>query len=174
MTYDQLFFATMKRCCLVMFLIVVKIIANVKAFTSTETQQHPQRRINTSVDEGNIDASRWRTCSKSTTVIKTTTTARRQNRNRYERIFDKSKCNAHPCPDPEEDWILDRCEAIFAGIGTIWAYCTNRSLSMIITKLHQFMIFLSMKMQRIGSVLEFDSTSHVSSITIPFPQSTLW
>ena len=85
------------------------------------------------------------------------------------------KCNTKkPCPDPTEqpnDWIQDRCEALFATIGTVWAYCShmkynNSSSSITLSSLsnigiiptvvhhvhhvvHEIITFVSMKIQNI-------------------------
>ena len=81
------------------------------------------------------------------------------------------KCNTKkPCPDPTEqpnDWIQDRCEALFATIGTVWAYCShmkyNNSSSITLSSfsnigiiptvvhhvVHEIITFVSMKIQNI-------------------------
>ena len=81
------------------------------------------------------------------------------------------KCNTKkPCPDPTEqpnDWIQDRCEVLFATIGTVWAYCShmkyNNSSSITLSSfsnigiiptvvhhvVHEIITFVSMKIQNI-------------------------
>jgi hypothetical protein len=57
---------------------------------------------------------------------------------------NKARQSSPPCPDPESDWMQDRMEAIFAVIGTIWAYCTS---TITITVVNSISSFLSLKIQ---------------------------
>ena len=167
--YAEFSYKTMKtmqrRTLAVVLVLILNVSTRVQALTTTSIEKHGCRLINGVVvvvenDEGNVvDAAKWRT-----NAVINGEMIPRQNRDRtkstrrsWTETEQMSKCRQNkPCPDPTEsgDWIQDRCEAIFATVGTIWSYCscTGNTLLNIPTipllyHIHQIITFLSVKIQ---------------------------
>ncbi len=161
---------TMKRQTLaILFALIIYHPTQVRAFASTENQN--RRLLNVFAADNNdehnvVDAAHWSTTVRNRDVIS------RKSR-------DRTKCNSRsltetevmttcdkgkPCPDPtDDDWIQDRCEVIFATIGTIWAYVTSyHHFIPVVSHIHEIMTYLSMKIQKIVQSI-FADTIHLKT-----------
>jgi hypothetical protein len=114
----------MKRLTWEMLLPILVLSTNSYTFQDTrQQQQHPRSPDERSTKNERVhEVGRWRKnridsrvdCRTARSVIT------------FELSNKKELC-FRPCPEPEEDWLQDRREAIFAGMGTLWATFTGHS-----------------------------------------------
>jgi hypothetical protein len=96
---------------------VVALIGIVATFPVTSYISNQPRRLALPQKDPTtttIDGRKWRTGIYSKVL-----TTQSRNTLSYSKN-SKSRC-AGPCPEPAEDWLQDRREALFAGMGALWA-----------------------------------------------------
>lgn len=170
-----------RRSFAILFVLIIDLSYHVKAFVSSENQHQKHRQllniiVDAHYDENDeydvVNAAKWRTITSNQDIRKSRDQTKCSSRSLTETEVVMTCNKKKPCPDPtENDWIQDRCEAIFATIGTIWAYCTSSSSSLLLLVLsssnniakpfvyniHQVITFLSMKIQNIARSVFVDT-----------------
>lgn len=99
------------------FAVLFCVAAPVVAYTSTKRRQPLPRKEATISTEVVTDRGKWRAGIDHRV-------ATRQSSITLNAAKNKNRC-ASPCPEPAEDWLLDRRESLFATLGAVWATVTG-------------------------------------------------
>ena len=164
----------MKRQTLAILLtLIIDHPTQVRAFASTDNQN--RRLLNTFAADRHDEhivvvdgdpAAHWSTTVRNRDVISRPSRDRTKCTSRsWTETEAMTTCHQRkPCPDPtDDDWIQDRCEVIFATIGTIWAYVSSyHHFVPVVSHIHEIMTFLSMKIQNIVRSI-FVDTIHLKT-----------
>ena len=171
-----------RRTLVILLVLILGFSTHVRSLIPTDNQKQNLRSLNVvSVDDNvqhddddernSVDAAKWRTKPHQNTIIPRL--SRDQTKCTSRSLIETETmmtCNqSKPCPDPidNNDWIQDRCEIIFATIGTIWAYCSSTSSNIIIIPvvyhIHQTITFLSMKIKTILRSIFDDRISGINN-----------